>query len=82
MFTVVVDQVFAIAGRGVVIRGTVTAGAAPRVGEAVTIHAEGQLSVTAVVQGIDPRVPPPQVGLLLSGVSRRQVPKGARLTAP
>jgi translation elongation factor EF-Tu-like GTPase len=82
MYSAVVDQVFEIAGRGVVIRGTVTAGAAPRVGEAVTIHAEGQCSTTAVVRGIDPRGPPPQVGLLLSGVSRRQVPMGARLTAP
>ena len=82
MFSVVVDQVFEIAGRGVVIRGTVTAGAQPRAGEVVTIHAEGQLSKTAVMQGVDPRVPPPKVGLLLAGVSRRQVPVGARLTAP
>jgi translation elongation factor EF-Tu-like GTPase len=82
MFTVVVDQVFEIAGRGVVIRGTVTAGVQPRAGEVVTIHSEGQWSVTAVVHGIDPGVPPPKVGLLLGGVSRKQIPRGARLTAP
>lgn len=87
-FRMVVEDVFYIAGRGIVVTGRVTAGEV-RVDDPIAITRRGRRRHTTVVQAIeqfrerlDQAKAGDNVGLQLAEISRREIASGDVLTTP
>lgn len=87
-FRMVVEEVFYIAGRGVVVTGQISAGEV-RVDDPVVITRRGRRRRTAVVQAIeqfrkqlDQAKAGDNVGLHLADITRREIASGDILTSP
>lgn len=85
-FRLVVEDVFTITGRGTVITGTIAAGTVA-VGDRVSIANSGVVAISSTVTGVEmfrKRVKTAaagdMVGLLLDGVRREDVTRGAVIT--
>ena len=81
-FTVIVEDTFAVRGRGTMITGVIAEGELPPLGTTVAIHAEGRPTIYALFSGI-PMLPPhprEQADMLLRGLSKEDVPIGSRIT--
>jgi translation elongation factor EF-Tu-like GTPase len=87
-FRMVIDDVFYIAGRGVVVTGEISAGEV-RVDDPITITRRGRRRNTTVVEAIEQfreRLERAKagdtVGLQLAEISRREIASGDVLTSP
>jgi translation elongation factor EF-Tu-like GTPase len=87
-FRMVVEDVFYIAGRGVVVTGEISAGEV-RVEDPIAIMRRGRRRTTTVVEGIeqfrkrlDQAKAGDTVGLQLAEISRREIASGDVLTSP
>ena len=86
MFTFVVEDVFAIKGRGVVVSGRYSSGQKPQIGTAVLITAADRPPVRSVITGrslhdfMHSRPPEDVDAFLLRGASKEDVPIGSGIT--
>ena len=79
MFSMIVEATHEIAGRGVVVSGEATSDSWPTPGSYVLIVADGKEPIRALVRGVDMGNVPPRFGLHLGGVSKYDIPIGARI---